>query len=156
MVNNERFKGEQFKKENIDPSAYLLGVLSAFNNRYQAVANKGLDGVTWKQFFAMICIDLFKEAPMITELAAVMQSSHQNVKQILLKLQEKGYVRLIEDQEDRRRQRVEFTEKKQELLEKNADESLKFIHALYQGITEEELVTTIHTLEKMERNMQQL
>ena len=156
MISNERFKGEQFKKENIEPSAYLLGLLSAFNNRYQAVANKGLDGVTWKQFFTMICIDLFKEAPMITELAAVMQSSHQNVKQILLKLQEKGYVRLIEDQEDRRRQRVEHASKTQELWKKNSEESLKFIHALYQGVTEEEVRTTIHTLEKMERNMQEL
>ena len=65
------------------PQAFLLGLLSAFDNRFQASADAFFKEITWKQFFAIICINLCKEAPTINELSEVMGSSHQNVKQIL-------------------------------------------------------------------------
>ena len=51
--------------------------------------------ITWKQFFAIICINLCKEAPTINELSDVMGSSHQNVKQILLRLEKKDLFQLL-------------------------------------------------------------
>ena len=33
------------------PQAFLLGLLSAFDNRYQASADAYLKEITWKQFF---------------------------------------------------------------------------------------------------------
>ena len=44
----------------IDPSYFLLGLLSAFDNRFQAVADSTMKEVSWKQFFAIICINLCK------------------------------------------------------------------------------------------------
>ncbi len=41
----------------------------------------------------------------------VVKSSHQKVRQILKKLEEKGYVDLIVDSKDRRKQRVSILEK---------------------------------------------
>ena len=73
----------------IEQSYFLLGLLSAFDNRFQAVADGTMQEISWKQFFAIICINMCKEKPTIKELAEIMGSSHQNVKQILLKL-EKG------------------------------------------------------------------
>ena len=54
--------------------------------------------ITWKQFFAIICINICKEHPTINELSEVMGSSHQNVKQILLKLESKEFVAMIPDE----------------------------------------------------------
>ena len=62
---------------------FLLGLLSAFDNRYQAAADAYFKEITWKQFFAIICINLCKEPPTLNELSDVMGSSHQNVKQSL-------------------------------------------------------------------------
>ena len=62
---------------------FLLGLLSAFDNRYQAAADAYFKEITWKQFFAIICINLCKEPPTLNELSDVMGSYHQNVKQSL-------------------------------------------------------------------------
>lgn len=40
------------------PQAFLLGLLSTFDNRYQACADKFFKEITWKQFFAIICINI--------------------------------------------------------------------------------------------------
>src|SRR5690606_30690673 len=42
----------------------------------------------------------------IKELAEIMGISHQNVKQILLKLEKKGFVRISVDEQDKRKQRI--------------------------------------------------
>ena len=36
------------------PQAFLLGLLSAFDNKYQASADSFFEEITWKQFFAVI------------------------------------------------------------------------------------------------------
>ena len=77
----------------IPPQYFLLGLLSAFENRFQAMADKMMGEISWKQFFAIICIQMCKEAPTINDLSDVLGSSHQNVKQILLKLEAKGFIR---------------------------------------------------------------
>ena len=74
---------------------FLLGLLSAFDNKYQACADRFFEEITWKQFFAIICINLCKEPPTLNELSDIMGSSHQNVKQILLKLEKAGFVTMI-------------------------------------------------------------
>ena len=56
------------------PQPFLLGLLSAFDNRYQAAADAFFKEITWKQFFAIICIELCREAPTINELSEVMGS----------------------------------------------------------------------------------
>ena len=48
-----------------------------------------------------------------------MGSSHQNVKQILLKLEKKGFVSISVDEQDKRKQRIELTDYCQEFCEKN-------------------------------------
>ena len=67
----------------VEASQFLLGLLSAFENRFQAMADKNIKEISLKQFFAIICINMCKDKPSIKELAGVMGSSQQNVKQIL-------------------------------------------------------------------------
>lgn len=82
----------------IELSYFLLGLLSAFENRFQAVADSTMKEISWKQFFAIICVNLCKDGPTVKELAEIMGSSHQNVKQILLKLEKKGFVSNPDDE----------------------------------------------------------
>ncbi len=94
---------------NIPPSYYLLGLLSAFENRFQAMADKEIGEISWKQFFAIVCINMCKEPPTLNELSEVLGSSHQNVKQILLKLEKKGFIVFEPDKKDKRKQRIMLT-----------------------------------------------
>ena len=140
----------------VEPSYFLLGLLSAFDNRFQAVANKSMEEISWKQFFAIICINLCKEKPTINELTEIMGSSHQNFKQILLKLEKKGFVRIINDENDKRKQRIELTEYCMKFCDKNSDASNFIINKMFDGIEEEQLYITIKTLIDIEDNLKKI
>ena len=144
---------------NMPPQAFLLGLLSAFDNRYQAAADAFFKEITWKQFFAVICINLCKEPPTLNELSDVMGSSHQNVKQILLKLEKKGFVEFVADEKDRRKQRIYVTDACRDFLEKNdnnGQQNQYIIGRIFDGVDEASLNATIQTVMKMERNLSAL
>ena len=135
------------------PAPFLIGLLSAFENRFQAVADSFFEEITWKQFFAIICINLCRESPTINELSEVMGSSHQNVKQILLKLEMKGFVEMIADEKDRRKQRIVTTKKCEDFCQRNDQGSKIQMNKIFEGISQEQLITTIQTISQMERNL---
>ncbi|MBQ9765262.1 MAG: MarR family transcriptional regulator [Lachnospiraceae bacterium] len=152
---------EVINHENIDFTGieapyFLLGLLSAFDNRFQAMADRTIKEISWKQFFAIICINLCKEKPTLKELAEIMGSSHQNVKQILLKLEKKGFVNIVSDENDKRKQRIELTEYCIEFCNKNDEMSVRIMAAMFAGISEEQLRTTIQTIIQMEDNLKLL
>ena len=140
----------------IELSYFLVGLLSAFENRFQAVADKTMKEVSWKQFFALICISLCKESPTIKELAEIMGSSHQNVKQILLKLEKKGFVDIVVDEKDKRKQRVVLTQFCKEFCEKNDEIAQVSMQKMFAGIQEEQLKVTIQTIMQIEDNLKEL
>lgn len=149
---------EVIRHENIDfagiPSSYfLLGLLSAFDNRFQAMADRTMEELSWKQFFAIICTNMCKEKPTIKELAEIMGSSHQNVKQILLKLEKKGFVNILVDEADKRKQRIELTEYCIDFCNRNDEVSINIMNKMFAGIPEEQLQITIKTIMQIEGNL---
>lgn len=139
--------------EGVPSQYYLLGLLSAFDNRFQAMADRAMGVISWKQFFAVICINLCKEPPSIGELAEIMGSSHQNVKQLLLKLERKGFVAFAEDPADARRQRVLLTEECRAFCSRNDDRSAALMERMFHGVSPEQLAVTIDTITKIEANL---
>ena len=159
MNYDEEMNMDKVEFGNMPPQAFLLGLLSAFDNRYQAAADAFFKEITWKQFFAIICINLCKEAPTINELSDVMGSSHQNVKQILLRLEKKGFVSTIVDKKDKRKQRIIVTDAARSFLEENdnnGQQSQYIIGRIFEGIDDKSLMGTIQTIMKMERNLSEL
>ena len=146
-------KSNRLSFDGIPSSYYLLGLLSAFENRFQAMADSAMKEISWKQFFAVICINLCKEPPTLKELSEVLGSSHQNVKQILLKLEKKGFVEFRSDDDDKRKQRIFLTKQCQEFCEKNNDMSIKIMDKMFSGISEKDLKTTISTITRIEKNL---
>ena len=153
MDYNEMVQEGRVEFGQMPPTAFLIGLLSAFDNRFQTVADSFFAEVTWKQFFAIICINLCKESPTINELSDVMGSSHQNVKQILLKLEEKGFVQMTSDESDKRKKRIVITEKCEDFCKRNDEESQVRISQMFGGISEEQGIATIQTIAQMERNL---
>lgn len=153
---DEQMKVTNVKFGDMPPQAFLLGLLSAFDNRYQACGEKFFKEITWKQFFAIICINLCKDPPTINELAEVMGSSHQNVKQILLKLERKGFIELYTDNVDKRKQRIQLTNECLDFCEKNDEASRVIIAKIFDGVDEKSLMNTIQTILKMEKNLEKI
>ena len=139
------------------PSSYfLLGLLSAFDNRFQAIADSTMKEVSWKQFFAVICINLCKDKPTVKELAEIMGSSHQNVKQILLKLEKKGFVSITVDEKDKRKQRIYLTDYCREFCSKNDEMTTNIMKKMFAGVSEEQLQVTIQTIIQIEDNLKEI
>ena len=151
----EVIRNEKVDFTGIEMSYFLLGLLSAFENRFQAVADNAIKEISWKQFFAVICINLCKEKPTVKELAEIMGSSHQNVKQILLKLEKKGFVHITVDEKDKRKQRIELTDYCREFWAKNDEMTTMAIGKMFEGVLPEQLQITIQTIMQIEDNLKQ-
>lgn len=137
----------------IQSNYYLLGIISAFENRFQALADSQMKDISWKQFFAIICINLCKEPPTLRELSDILGSSHQNVKQILLKLESKRFIEFQADETDKRKQRIVLTEYCREFCEKNDEMSKSIMEKMFDGISDDDLSATIRTIVKIEKNL---
>ena len=131
-------------------------MLSAFENRFQAVADSTMKEISWKQFFALICINMCKEKPTVKELAEIMGSSHQNVKQILLKLEKKGFVSITADESDKRKLRIELTEYCKEFCAKNDEMAMNIMRKMFEGVSNEQLQVTIQTIIHIEDNLKEI
>lgn len=151
----EAIESGRLNFSNIPPNYYLLGLLSAFENRFQARADAMMEEISWKQFFAIICINLCQTPPTLRELSEILGSSHQNVKQILIKLKKKGFVEFLPDETDKRKQRIVLTDLCREFCDRNDEASKEFMERLFDGVSEREMTTTIQTLIKIEGNMQE-
>lgn len=149
-------KGNQMCFDGIHPSFFLLGLMSAFDNRYQATADNFFEEISWKQFFAIICIDLCKEAPTIRELAEIMGSSHQNVKQILNKLEKKDFIRICQDENDKRKQRIVLTEKTRAFCREHEKGSQAVVAKIFENTDPEDVAVTIKTIMQMEKNLEKI
>ena len=147
---------EELKKQN--PGKYLLGRISAFESRHQAGVDafyKNKD-ITWKQFFAVTCIRLCEGDPTISELSEIMGSSHQNVKQLLLKLEKRGFVELTADPEDRRKQRIRLTRACRNFCKTNASTSDDLRSEIFEGISNKSIMETIKVIDRMEENLKKM
>lgn len=132
----------------------LFGLLFALQNRLQAVGDTFYEEITCKQFFLLACMNLFQgEAPTVQDLSQVMGSSHQNIKQILNKLEQKGFLKVEPDAADRRKLRISLTEYAAITGEKYRAKEEEFMTGLFDGVSEEEAKQAFLTLSKMEENL---
>ncbi len=152
----EVIRSDKVDFSGIELSYFLLGLLSAFDNRFQALADNMMKEISWKQFFAVICINLCKEKPTVKELAEIMGSSHQNVKQILLKLEKKGFVSISADENDKRKQRIELTDYCMEFCNKNDEMTTNIMTKMFDGISQQQLQATIQTIIQIEDNLKEI
>lgn len=100
--------------------------------------DKNLEDITSKQWFLLESLDYFEEAPTLKKLSKRLDYSHQNTKQILNKLEEKGFIKLEIDEKDKRYLRIYPTEKSQKWRENNNKKASEFMDYLYKEISEKD------------------
>lgn len=140
----------------IENPFFLVGLLSEFNNRFQTRGDAFFEEISWRQCFLLICMNLLGEPPTIRQLADLSGSSHQNVKQLLLRLEKAGFVELKPDTEDRRKMRIFKTEKAREFEKAHDQPSAAFMQQLFAGVSPEALETTIKTILQLDQNLENL
>ena len=153
MKLDEVIKSHKVDFSEVPPEYFLLGLMSAFENRFQTIADNTMKEISWKQFFAIICISMCKEPPTINDLAEILGSSHQNLKQILLKLEKKDFIKFEEDKVDKRKQRIAVTKNCVKFCENNNSTGAQIMQKMFAGISEKDIKTTIKTIIKMDENL---
>lgn len=145
--------GENVSFDGLENTAFFIGMINEFNNRFQAAADVLLQELSWKQSFLLKCISFFKEPPSINQLAELTGSSHQNIKQLLNRLEKGGYVKVVQDEEDRRKQRVTLTEKTCQFRREHERKNEEKLSRLFEGVTEQELAAATETITKLHINI---
>ncbi|MBR5973685.1 MAG: MarR family transcriptional regulator [Clostridiales bacterium] len=153
MTIDEVTKGGKVDVTEIPKEYYLLGLLSAFQNRFQAVADSAMKEISWKQFFAIVCINMCKEPPTLKELSDIFGSSHQNLKQILIKLEKKDFIEFRPDEADKRKQRIVLTKQCLDFCNRSDDMTRMIMGKMFGGIPKKDIETTIKTITRIEANL---
>lgn len=144
------------KIQNIENKGYLFGALLLVGNKMDTLLERVLKkhGITAKQWFMLLIINnLFEHPPTLVEVAKEMGSSHQNVKQVALKLEEKGMIRLVKDKRDKRITRIIITEKNNVLWKQLENDGNMFMDAFYFEIDKEIISSTKSCIEKILFNL---
>lgn len=128
--------------EDLEREMFIFGSIFLLSNKLQTVIDHGLSeyGLTAKQWFLMATLEeFFPEPPTIKAIADMIGSSHQNVKQLALKLEKNGFVKLEKDEKDKRAMKVILTEKSMQLGKSRNSENIKFFSELFSSVKEKEI-----------------
>ncbi|NFL95975.1 MarR family transcriptional regulator [Clostridium botulinum] len=140
--------------DNIDKKYHIFGMLFLLSNKLETLGNNFLGELTTKQwFFMLILMNFFKEPPTLSELALEMGTSHQNAKQIAIKLEEKGFLVVKKDTKDKRVLRLTPTNKIEKYVKLRKDKDHFFIEKFFNVLTKEEVKNIYGSFTKLLDNI---
>ncbi|WP_139902690.1 MarR family winged helix-turn-helix transcriptional regulator [Clostridium thermarum] len=145
--------------DNLEKQKYIFGSLFLLANKLQALGDKymGKDGMTTKQWFLTAIISQFGDnPPTLSEVAELMGSSRQNIKQLALKLEEKEFLKIHQDERDARALRLKLTKKSQEFWEKREDKDAQFIMYLFEGLSHHEIEVMCTGIKKLLEKIEEM
>ena len=145
--------------DNIKDQDFIFAALLLLANKLDTQLERTLSShdITAKQWFTLlVLINAFESPPSIKDLAREMSTSHQNVKQIALKLEAKGLVKLEKDKRDQRVTKVLITDESQELFKNLEKDGKDFMNSFYEGIEAEDLKQGRKVLEKLMENLNKM
>lgn len=99
------------------------------------------DGLTTKQWLVSLAIEQgFEYPPSLSEVADILSSSHQNIRQIANQLEKKGFLEYFKDPDDRRVLRLKTTDKSKEYYESKSQEHLRYVLNIFEGFSDQETI----------------
>jgi DNA-binding MarR family transcriptional regulator len=138
---------------------YILGSYFVIANKLQNYGDMYLKEInlTTKQWLFLAVLEKdFEDKnsyPSIGEIAYRIGTSHQNAKQIAVKLNEKGFIDFIRDKKDRRILRIKSIGKNKELWEKRSEKDDIELKNLFIDFKENELSEFVNFLIKFYKNI---
>lgn len=145
------------KIDSMPDQKFIFGGVQVVANQMDTMLERELKehNLTTKQWLLTIVVaNTFDHDPTIKEVAKGMGSSHQNIKQVALKLQQKGFVVMEKDPQDARITRIKLTDAVNSFGKESQEKSVVFTEKLFKGISAEEMAMTRSALEKMLANLE--
>lgn len=140
----------------IPDDAMIFALLLIISNKMNTLLEREfkLFGLTTKQWFLFETIkSLFDAPPTLKEVAKEMGSSYQNVKQVAIKLQQKGMLVLEKDKKDGRITRLRLTEQRDAMWNQVNQRGSVFRANMFREMDTDAIARTRGLLEKMLSNL---
>lgn len=136
---------------------FLFGSIFLLSNKLQSLGDDYLNEITLKQWLLLIMIKtLGKEQPSVTEVAASMGSTRQNVRKMLDVLETKGYVSLEQNEQDKRNLSVALTPQTHNFFEHFEARGDAFLQQLFDNIEPELLENSRQVFETLFENIERM
>ncbi|PKM60525.1 MAG: MarR family transcriptional regulator [Firmicutes bacterium HGW-Firmicutes-4] len=146
-------------KNSMPDQKFIFGGIQVVANQMDTMLERELKehNLTTKQWLLTVVVaNTFDHDPTIKEVAKGMGSSHQNVKQVALKLEQKGFVVMEKDPHDARITRIKLTDAVASFGKASQQKSVLFTEKLFKGLSAEEMAMTRSTLEKLLANLAEM
>lgn len=128
----------------------IFAMIFLLSNKLQTIGDSFFDEVSTKQWFVLVVLGIMEGySPTLNELSDAVGSSHQNTKQLVLKLEQKGYVELKKDEKDSRCLRIKATPKVKEFSKAYHQKDEEFMNKLFGHFNDTELTVTKNVLLSM-------
>lgn len=137
----------------MDKRLIVFGYLFRVANRLQSKMDSQMKDLTAKQWFVILVLGLFKQPPTLKQLAAACDTSHQNTKQLVMKLAEKGFVTVHNDEKDARAMRIAATGQCEQWDKDNEQIATQFIDSMFSGMSMDEIADLSGSLMKIFENL---
>ena len=139
----------------MEDTTFVFGALFVTANLMETLLDRAFAsyGITSKQWLLLITIQsLFQEAPTVSQVASVMGSSHQNVKQVALNLEKRGFLRLEKDKQDGRAIRLLVTDTCHAFSVETQQAGEQFMKEAFSGVSSEDAHGARNTLHALWQN----
>jgi len=135
--------------ENMDQRLIAYVNIFICANRLQAIMDSGFEDITAKQWLAITMIDAFPEPPTLKQISELSGVTHQSMRQIVDRLIDKGFLKVVPDKKDKRAIRLVKTEAAEHLRTKKDGQDQCFVFRLFECLTEEETTAYCSALAKL-------
>lgn len=135
---------------------FVFGSILIVSNLMDTILERELKeyGITAKQWFLTVVMEnSFDQPPTIKEVAKAMGTSHQNVKQLALKLAAKGLLILEKDARDARVTRLSLTDQSYVFSQTIQAKAARFTKGLFAGIGDDDMSGARKVLQFMMSNL---
>jgi len=147
------------KLNSMKDQKFVFGSVLVIANRMDTLLERELKeyDVTSKQWLLTAVLDnSFDKPPTIKDVAREMGSSHQNVKQVALKLEQKGLLVFEKDTKDARVTRLKLTDQINEFAQLTQSKATAFTQALFKGIEKDDMSKARAVLQIMLSNLTEM
>lgn len=154
----EKDTNQVFDNSRLDRMRFILVMFFLVEQRWGYIINKSLadDNITTKQWLMLILIEKgFTGPPSIQEVAGQLSTTHQNVKQIAVSMEKRGFITMERDAKDKRVIRLKMTDKCRQIFE-NRPQDVGNITSLFEGLSDDEVEALFHIIDKMEKTADKL
>ncbi|NNJ32857.1 MarR family winged helix-turn-helix transcriptional regulator [Lacrimispora defluvii] len=140
-----------------EKKAYAFGMIFLLSNKMQNLGDKLDPQLTVKQWiFLTGVLRCESHTPTLSQVAARIGSSRQNVKKIALLLEKQGFVFMEKDVNDARAIRIHLTDTCLEHLESRNEMERRFLEELFDGFSAEDLTSLTSAMEELEKNVNKM